>query len=165
MAINYNKSFFEGFKKIDGFLDKISSEDMRNKIANEIAKKGAEFAVEEYSGENVVVSTNEASDGKAKIVAQGQEVAYIEFGTGEEGRATYPGILPSVGVPLTGSWQYYYPSKHKRTLKDGTLGWFHNKKFHIGRKAGACMWRTAIDLRKDAIAIAKGVIKKEMEKD
>lgn len=165
MAMKYNESFFERLKKVDGFLDKISSEEMRNKIANEIAKKGAEFAAEEYSGENVVVLTNNDSDGKAKIVAQGQEVAYIEFGTGEEGRGTYPGILPSSGIPLTGSWHYYYPSKHKRTSKNGTLGWFHNKKFHIGRKAGACMWRTAIELRKDALDIAKSVIKKEMERE
>lgn len=42
------------------------------------------------------------------IVAAAPHAAFIEFGTGIVGAASNHGSLPSVGVPITGSWIYDY---------------------------------------------------------
>ena len=68
--------------------------------------------------------------GKPKINGQKIEVkknfaipVNMEFGIGEKGAGTYPGQLPTKGVPLTGAWMYHYPSNKKITTKSGKRGW------------------------------------------
>ena len=47
--------------------------------------------------------------------------AFVEFGTGNMGRGTYPYDLPQTGVPITGNWIYAY--------RDGTWVGFHARPY------------------------------------
>ena len=123
-------------------------------IVMAVAERGKELAQEKYNGD-VVVTTENIGNGKAKVIASGEKVAFYEFGYGVEGRdSAYKGQLPtnpltfeSAGnIHTTQGWEYYYPnSKTKRTV-DGQQGWFHNKEFVTGQPAQAQMWRTANEL-------------------
>ena len=123
-------------------------------IVMAVAERGKELAQEKYSGD-VVVTTENIGNGKAKVIASGEKVAFYEFGYGVEGRdSAYKGQLPtnpltfeSAGnIHTTQGWEYYYPnSKTKRTV-GGQQGWFHNKEFVTGQPAQAQMWRTANEL-------------------
>jgi HK97 gp10 family phage protein len=49
------------------------------------------------------------SDGMTvDVVFDAPHAMFVEFGTGLRGRGTYPGELPTEGVPITGSWIYDY---------------------------------------------------------
>lgn len=163
MGVTYNKNFFEKVKSISNVAEFLGSETMRNKIANAVAEEGVEIARQMYAGTDINVISTPASDGKAEILANGSQVAYMEFGTGEYAKGTYEGDLPQSGVPITVKWEYYYPSKSKVTVRSGSFGWYHNKKFHVGQKAGSQMWRTAIETKKNIRRIAQEVIEKEIK--
>ena len=89
-------------------------------------------------------------------------MAFFEFGTGEVGRGTYPSetYLPSSGVPITGDWEYYYPSDAKATV-NGVKGWWWGAKFVKGNKAEAEMWRTAEYIRRKAHLIIQKYFQNE----
>lgn len=159
MGVKYNKDFFMKIKSRKESIDKIMSEETTNRIAQEIADNGAEIARELFFGHDVSVTSSQASGGQASIIAKGDQIAYIEFGTGEYAKGTYKGELPKSGVPKTGKWEYYYPSPYKKIGKYGNKGWWHNKKFHVGRPAGAQMWQTAQEIREVSNSIAAEVIK------
>lgn len=159
MGVSYNKDFFERMQKRRESLDEVLSEETSNQIAQEIADVGASIASTLYFGKDVSVSSSTAEGGHAEVVADGDQVAYIEFGTGEYAKGTYPGQLPQSGVPITGNWQHYYDNpKTKRTSKSGRKGWFYQKKFYVGNTAGAQMWNTARELHKVKKTIAKEII-------
>lgn len=44
----------------------------------------------------------------ASVIFDARHAQFVEFGTGTRGEGTYPGELPSTGVPITGAWQYDY---------------------------------------------------------
>ena len=123
-------------------------------IVMAIAERGKELAQEKYSGD-IVVTTENIGNGRAKVIASGEKVAFYEFGYGVEGRdSAYQGQLPTEPITFesagnthtTQGWEYYYPnSKTKRTV-GGQQGWFHNKEFVTGQPAQAQMWRTANEL-------------------
>ena len=122
----------------------------------EDAKQYAENQYSQYGHSSVTVSY-ENHGSTATIFANGNAVAFFEFGTGEVGRGTYPSetYLPSSGVPITGDWEYYYPSDAKATV-NGVKGWWWGAKFVKGNKAEAEMWRTAEYIRRKAhIIISK----------
>ena len=123
-------------------------------IVMAIAERGKELAQEKYSGD-IVVTTENIGNGRAKVIASGEKVAFYEYGYGVEGRdSAYQGQLPTEPITFesagnthtTQGWEYYYPnSKTKRTV-GGQQGWFHNKEFVTGQPAQAQMWRTANEL-------------------
>ena len=123
-------------------------------IVMAIAERGKELAQEKYSGD-IVVTTENIGNGRAKVIASGEKVAFYEYGYGVEGRdSAYQGQLPTEPITFesagnthtTQGWEYYYPnSKTKRTVS-GQQGWFHNKEFVTGQPAQAQMWRTANEL-------------------
>ena len=131
-------------------LKAITTED----IVMAIAERGKELAQEKYSGD-IVVTTENIGNGRAKVIASGEKVAFYEYGYGVEGRdSAYQGQLPTEPITFesagnthtTQGWEYYYPnSKTKRTV-GGQQGWFHNKEFVTGQPAQAQMWRTANEL-------------------
>ncbi len=45
------------------------------------------------------------------VVFDSDHAMFVEFGTGILGKGTYPGELPTEGVPITGHWEYDY--KHQ----------------------------------------------------
>ena len=125
----------------------------------ELCKDASKFAEEQYAqyGHSKIIVSYEPHGNRATISAkyagksEKSPIAFFEFGTGEVGRGTYPSesYLPSSGVPETGSWVYYYPSKHKQT-QSGVKGWKWGAKFVKGNKAEAEMWRTSEYIRRKA---------------
>lgn len=125
-------------------------------VAEHIAKQGEQFAREEYAGVQGVSVYHESNGATSRVVAEGEGLAYIEFGTGRVGeQSKYPNEkLPKQGVPITGQWEYYYPSQYKRTSKTtGEEGWYHkfegeeDARFTKGQSAGMQMYRTSQRLR------------------
>lgn len=127
----------------------------------EDAKQYAENQYTQYGHSSVTVSY-ENHGSTATIFANGNAVAFFEFGTGEVGRGTYPSetYLPSSGVPITGDWEYYYPSDAKATV-NGVKGWWWGAKFVKGNKAEAEMWRTAEYIRRKAHLIIQKYFQNE----
>ena len=127
----------------------------------EDASRYAEQQYAQYGHSSVTVSY-ENHGNTATIFANGNAVAFFEFGTGEVGRGTYPSesYLPSSGVPITGDWEYYYPSESKETI-NGVKGWWWGAKFVKGNKAEAEMWRTAEYIRRKAHIIIQQYFQSE----
>ena len=138
-------------------------------VAEEVAKRGEQIAREEYAGLSKVNVTHETiGSGMSRVVAQGEQIAYIEFGTGRVGeQSKYPtDKLPKEGVPITGQWEYYYPSQYKRTSKTtGDEGWYHKFEgddkalFTKGQSAGMQMYRTSQRLKNEMASIVKNKLK------
>ena len=119
-----------------------------------LGKKARKFAEEKYAehGHSSITVEFEPHGTTATIYARGNAVAFFEFGTGEYAKGTYQGNLPQSGVPITGSWEYYYNSKHKGE-KNGIKGWFLDEekiRFVKGNKAEAEMWETSQYIREQA---------------
>ena len=152
-------------KGLNSFRDKLkkySNVNARftNKVATEIAKRGVDIATEEYVGiSNVNISHQSIGSGMSKIIAEKKGLSYIEFGTGRVGeQSNYPEAnLPKQGVPITGDWEYYYPSEHKIT-KDGAEGWMLGSNFVKGQPAGMQMYHTSQRLKNEMVNIVKNKI-------
>lgn len=132
-----------------------------NQVAKEVAKRGEQIANEEYSNvSKVQVSHETMSGGVSRVISQREGLAYIEFGTGRIGQqSNYPNEkLPQSGVPITGNWEYYYPSEHKIT-KDGEEGWMLGENFVKGIPAGMQMYRTSQRLKNEMANIVKNKLK------
>lgn len=107
-GLNNFRQKLQNYANMNSFADR---------LVNAILEKGRDIALEEYAGVSGVKIYTEKVGFNGKIIAEGEQVAYIEFGTGEYAKNTYEGTLPTQGVPLTGSWTYYYDSRYKRTAK------------------------------------------------
>lgn len=153
-------------KGLESFRNKLQrysniNSSLTNQVAEEVAKRGEQIAREEYAGLSKVNVTHETmGSGMSRVVAEREGLAYIEFGTGRVGQqSNYPNEnLPQSGVPITGNWEYYYPSEHKVT-KDGEEGWMLGSSFVKGQSAGMQMYRTSQRLRNEMSNIVKNKIK------
>lgn len=126
-------------------------------ILTKVCKAGTEYAKGLYSSDNHIELKYElVSDKTAKIIASGEQIAYLEFGTGERGRGTYQGRLPDQTI------EFY----SNRLQQDVTLnGWVYSYAHEIdnnqsmwgGFSAQAQMWRTAQYLRQIIPQIIKEV--------
>lgn len=87
---------------------------------------------------------------RAQVTANGEAVAFFEFGTGRVGEGTYPDDtkLPESGVPITGNWEYYYPSASKAT-RNGEEGWFFGASWQTGRHAEHEMWDLSLAVKEE----------------
>jgi hypothetical protein len=158
-----SKIDFTGLNNFRQKLQKYSNfTDYTAKLISAIVDKGVEIAREEYARVADVKIDYEKSPLGGKIIAIGDQIAYLEFGTGKY--AYYDGKLPQTGVPITDKWTYYYPSSHKRKVKKpqskyfGLEGWFYTDEkrgstFTIGQKAGNQMYRTFKRLREELPSI------------
>lgn len=149
-------SFRDKLKKYSNIGGKFTTQ-----MAEEIAKRGEQIATEEYSGiSKVTVTHQKMGSGMSRVVAERQGLSYIEFGTGRVGeQSNYPQEkLPQSGVPITGRWQYYYPSEHK-TTRDGEEGWLLGSSFVKGISAGMQMYRTSQRLKNEMANIVKNKMK------
>lgn len=127
---------------------KTSNTNKANILADKIADKGVQIASEKYGGEKVVVSKIPATQGKSSVVAKGEKVSFMEFGTGVMGKGTYDkSKLPTeiitfespVGQPQsTKGWQYNYRKEQGQTDRDWK-----------GFEAKAQMFHTAQQLRQE----------------
>lgn len=130
-----------------------------------LGEKARKFAEEKYSehGHSSITVEFKPHGTTATIYAKGDAVAFFEFGTGEYAKGTYQGNLPQSGVPITGSWEYYYNSKHKGE-KNGIKGWFLDEekiRFVKGNKAEAEMWETSQYIREQAHLIFREYFQEE----
>lgn len=167
MAIKYDRHALSSLRsKLSAIVESDESA-ILNKVAEAIASDLRDRAEQEYASREtsspITVSSVLIGDGKARVLAEGKEVAYTEFGTGEYARGTYPGNLPVEGVPITGAWEYYYDSPYKRAAKSGDLGWYYGGHFVTGQPAGAQLWRASSETKKMAKDIAMKIIEAELK--
>ena len=131
-------------------------------IAEKIAQRGKELAEENYAGTDVVVSVEKGRNGKYKVVAEGDDVIFMEFGTGIYADGSYPGKLPTEPITFvsahhhftTPGWVYYYDNKYTKRTQNGAQGWIHKGVFKVGNKAMAQMWHTGVALSKEIGGLA-----------
>ena len=152
-------------KGLESFRNKLQrysniNASLTNQVSEEISKRGEQIAREEYAGRDVNVYHETLGGGVSRVVAEKEGLAYIEFGTGRVGQqSNYPNDkLPQSGVPITGNWEYYYPSEHKIT-KDGEEGWMLGSNFVKGQSAGMQMYRTSQRLKNEMASIIKNKLK------
>lgn len=126
-------------------------------IMEMICQQAQDYALNQYqSHERFDIRVSYENQGKrATIYAEGDQVAFYEFGTGRVGENTYQGTLPTSQVPITDSWIYFYPSSAKRVTKSGSEGWFWDNKFHRGIRAEAEMWETREFIKQEAKYIVR----------
>ena len=122
-----------------------------------IADNGEKIAKNEYAGINSVQVIKDIDGNSAVISANGDSVAYIEYGTGLVGQGTDKGDLPtqtltfespkdSGRINTTQGWEYYYDNPRTKVLG----GWFFGRgysNFTRGQVAGNQMFNTAKSLR------------------
>ena len=130
-----------------------------NAILNKICQAGSSYASSLYGGsQKVTVSYNINSENTATIYAKGEKIAYLEYGTGEIGRGSYEGELPTLNISFFS----------ERLQTDVTLnGWVYSYAHEIvdseapweGFSAKAQMWKTANYLRDNIASIVKEVVK------
>lgn len=130
-----------------------------NAILNKICEVGSSYAKSLYgNSQNASVSYQIKNENSATIYANGKKIAYMEYGTGEIGRGSYDGDLPTqnisffserlqTDVTLNG-WVYSYANE----LDDSQEPW-------DGFSAKAQMWKTANYLRDNIASIVKGAVK------
>lgn len=128
----------------------------------QICEAAQAFAEKKYAnhGHSSIDVTYTVTENKGTIYANGEAVAFFEFGTGEYARGTYAGKLPDSDVPITGGWEYYYESDFKATV-NGTKGWWLGHSFVKGNPAEAEMWETSQFIRQEATKIVQAFFKAE----
>lgn len=157
---------------LERFIKKVSLYKLDDKklddIVGRIAERGVQIINEKYGGRtDIVITTLKDGQGGCKLIASGQGLSFEEFGTGEVGRGSYKGQLPTEtirfpskftkeGFDETKGWEYNY-----RKEKRGTDYWWYNGWITYGQPASAQMFHTAQDLRQE---IANLVIKKVKER-
>lgn len=141
------KNFRERLQK----LKNISNTD----IAMAVAEHGKDLAQEKYGSGDVIVTAESIGDGKARVVAKGEKVAFYEYGVGTQGeQSAYKGNLPTEPITFesakeihtTPGWEYNYPNEKTKRNIGGSIGWFYGGKFTDGQPAQAQMWLTANEL-------------------
>lgn len=155
---------FANLKGLNHFRQKLEEAKLKyadlEEIVRAICEAGQNYARSLYGGSENVTITAEFVGNVGKIVAEGEQIAYLEFGTGERGSGTYEGQLPENAltfysnrlgrdVTLEYGWTYSYANK----LDDTQAVW-------QGFAAKAQMWKTAQYLRENIAQIVKKVVNK-----
>lgn len=142
-----SKAKISGIKEVRAKLQRlknISNDD----IVMAVAERGKDIAESLYGGESIVVTTENLGGGKARIVASGEQVAFLEYGTGVVGESKgYGGQLPTEPITFesrgkertTQGWVHNYYAKYKREKGE-------NAKDFVGFPSQAQMWKTATEL-------------------
>lgn len=129
-------------------------------IVIHICEAGMSYARSLYGGTENITLSAEFVGNVGKIIAQGNQIAYLEFGTGERGNGTYQGQLPENAltfysnrlgrdVVLEYGWTYSYANKLDE-----------NQPLWQGYQAQAQMWKTAQYLRENIRQIVQEVVNK-----
>ena len=163
MASTIDLSGLEHYMKVVEEYGRLLKDFRKAMIA--LGEDASKFARDKYAehGHSSIRVEFEPHGTTATIYAKGNAVAFFEFGTGEYAKGTYQGNLPQSGVPITGSWEYYYNSKHKGE-KNGIKGWFLDEAktiFIKGNEAEAEMWETSQYIRQQAHIIIQKYFQNE----
>lgn len=134
-----------------------------NKALDLLLENGVDIAKSKYAGNSISVYSEK--DGyKGSIIAEGKQVAYLEYGTGIKGKGTYEGNLYSDEISFVpknqpnnanevitlDGWTYNY--------RKDALGWTDYD--YKGFEAKAQMFHTSEELRQ---YIKSGIVK-DLEK-
>ena len=154
-----------GLNNFQKRIKKLSNAINNGNLISTVAEKGVQIANDKYSvaefGTNpttITCTSTVISPTKARISAKGDRISYLEYGTGFYAQGSYPADkLPSW-------WQYYYPSEFKVTKFYGgeeLKGWNNTEYgFCTGQKAGAQMYHTSVELRKQIPNIVEYLLRR-----
>ncbi len=117
-----------------------------SELALAIAEYGRDYAQTLYSGESIMVSAENIGNGRAKITATGNQVAFLEYGIGTSGEGSYPGKLPN--QPIT----FINRRKQAQTVDEWLYNYYQKTidekaKPVEGFTAKAQMWNTVEEIR------------------
>ena len=87
-----------------------------------------------------------------ELVNQGEDVAFIEFGTGMMGQQSPHPLAGEAG------WEYYTPTRYKRSV-GGRKGWFYKNKLTGELKVGT-VWQIPHGALTVDVGLTKGSIRK-----
>lgn len=152
-----------GGNRLQRLENKLGSQDLHglaNGIAEAIAKRGEEIAIEKYGDGSIVVTHTPAENGYSRITASGEQVSFLEFGTGTQGEGMYPNpeALPKQNIEFespegvsreTKGWVYDYMKKLYQP----------DKPSFIGQQPQAQMFYTAEQLKSEIPQISKEYIR------
>ena len=145
-------------KKVKNCKNKILN---TNEMLFKICNTAINYAYSLYNDIGSITIHSEISNGRAVIYAQGDQIAYLEFGTGETGNHTYQGNLPEKTIEfysqkfgkdivLEYGWTYSYANKIDET-----------QSLWVGFEAQAQMWKTAQYIRRILPQIIQEVVNSE----
>lgn len=154
-----------GLNRFRQRLGVLQEPNLLEEITRELVSDGTKYLASLYEDPAILV-TSEVNGNQAYIFAEGEQIAYLEYGTGYVGKGTYEGNLPpatqvitfidAFGYPMhTNGWEYFYDNP--RTKREGQY-WFHDGDRQYGEKAKAQMWQTAQHLRENAPNIINQVL-------
>ena len=158
MGISITKNKLPRFKqRVNNFAN------MADELAETLVQEAMEIADIHYgnSGALYLLYYEKERDGVYKLIAEGEQIAYLEFGTGILGEGKYPdpNKLPPESMILrfkshghtqeTAGWVYnYYKKKEENRNNPNVKDW-------QGAEPGAQMFKTAKELGEELIEIAK----------
>ena len=154
------KSIGQAIKELKAYRD--SLEDRKQQLLDELANIGVReasvrFITAMYDGVNDSEVTLETIENGYRIVAEGNAVAFIEFGTGVYHNPTepYPNPRPN-GIVGIGEYGKGYGKRQAWGFKDetGELVITH------GNPAAMPMWYASEEMRNSILKIAKRVFGK-----
>lgn len=154
------KSIGQAIKELKAYRD--SLEDRKQQLLDELANIGVReasvrFTTAMYDGVNDSEVTLETIENGYRIVAEGNAVAFIEFGTGVYHNPTepYPNPRPN-GIVGIGEYGKGYGKRQAWGFKDetGELVITH------GNPAAMPMWYASEEMRNSILKIAKRVFGK-----
>lgn len=157
-----------GLKSLDKFDDRVQkmrTNNLANRVAVAIAEEGVRIAEDRYrsTGVNdVSIYYENNGDGNTKIIAEGEGLNYIEFGTGIMGKGTYPddSKLPNELIEFesrgekqsTQGWEYNYYKEQNKSKYPNLPDW-------TGFQANAQMFYTSEDIRNSIPQIVRVELK------
>lgn len=151
----------EGLKNFRNKIERAKiNQSMIDNILLKIANTSINYAYKLYNSEKVSLYS-ELSSNKVRIFAEGDEIAYIEFGTGERGQGSYKGNLPEnqltfyssrfgKDIVLEYGWTYSYANKIDETQPTWS-----------GFESQAQMWKTVQHMREIIPQIIREVVSSE----
>jgi hypothetical protein len=149
----------KGIDELRAKLQKLKNID-NDEIVMAVAKHGAALLEKELGTPNITVKPEPLGNGKARIIASGSQISFIEFGTGVRGKGTYKGELPTEDISFesrgrewtTEGWVYNYYATYMSP--PSAWGKPKNVKDFQGFEAKAPVWKTATKLANEEAANA-----------
>lgn len=131
-----------------------ASLDTRAMLATEAVAEVGAAAAKAVVGDGAAIAVEPAVDGH-QVVASGEQVAFMEFGTGVVGQGTYPAALPI-------AWGYDLRlSPWAHDPDDPTLWYYYDDGGEVrstrGQTAGAFMLAASEAMRAGATSAARAV--------
>lgn len=150
------KSIDNAIRQINAYKKRI--EEMANDVISELARMGEQIVDTQFSlsGEDYDISC-EINGNYAMIIAEGENVVFLEFGTGVDTEVP-DSEMESSGLPpiYAGSWSetegrgVFYRFGH----------WYYQRKLYTGTMATRGFYFASKEIRERAVEVARKAFKK-----